>query len=142
VHLSHAKPGGFQQRQGLPASTHKDTAIEPQKKTTTIGAGPAGLTAAHELLKRTDIGPIRLEKSSYMRGISRTVNYKGNRTDIGGHRFFSGTTNGGRSTCPCSAFPSTATGMATATASRSRITTRPATWQHPRMAPIPQAKTA
>src|SRR5450759_5746783 len=54
-----------------------------------IGAGPAGLTAAYELLTRTNIQPIVLEKSSYMGGISRTVNYKGNRIDIGGHRFFS-----------------------------------------------------
>lgn len=54
-----------------------------------VGAGPAGLTAAYELLTRTDIVPIVLEKSEYMGGISRTVNYKGNRIDIGGHRFFS-----------------------------------------------------
>lgn len=54
-----------------------------------IGAGPAGLTAALELLRRTNIKPIVLEKSNYMGGISRTVNYKGNRIDIGGHRFFS-----------------------------------------------------
>jgi protoporphyrinogen oxidase len=54
-----------------------------------IGAGPAGLTAAYELLTRTDIKPVVLEKSEYMGGISRTVNYKGNRIDIGGHRFFS-----------------------------------------------------
>src|ERR1700686_4198008 len=53
-----------------------------------IGAGPAGLTAAYELLQRTDVRPIVLEKSEYMGGISRTVNYKGNRIDIGGHRFF------------------------------------------------------
>ena len=54
-----------------------------------VGAGPAGLTAALELLRRTDIVPIVLEQSSAMGGISRTVNYKGNRMDIGGHRFFS-----------------------------------------------------
>jgi protoporphyrinogen oxidase len=54
-----------------------------------IGAGPAGLTAAYELLLRTNVRPIVLEKSEYMGGISRTVNYKGNRIDIGGHRFFS-----------------------------------------------------
>lgn len=54
-----------------------------------IGAGPAGLTTAYELLTRSDIVPIVLEKSTYMGGISRTVNYKGNRMDIGGHRFFS-----------------------------------------------------
>ena len=54
-----------------------------------IGAGPAGLTAAYELLTRTDIQPTVLERSDAMGGISRTVNYKGNRIDIGGHRFFS-----------------------------------------------------
>jgi protoporphyrinogen oxidase len=54
-----------------------------------IGGGPAGLTAAYELLTRTDIKPIVLEKSSSMGGLSRTINYKGNRMDIGGHRFFS-----------------------------------------------------
>ncbi len=54
-----------------------------------IGGGPAGLTAAYELLTRTDIQPIVLERFDYMGGISRTVKYKGNRMDIGGHRFFS-----------------------------------------------------
>lgn len=54
-----------------------------------IGAGPAGLTAAYELLERTRIQPIVLEMSNEIGGISRTVNYKGNRIDIGGHRFFS-----------------------------------------------------
>jgi protoporphyrinogen oxidase len=54
-----------------------------------IGAGPAGLTAALELLRRTDIRPIVLEASEEIGGISRTVRYKGNRMDIGGHRFFS-----------------------------------------------------
>src|SRR5215475_10393258 len=59
------------------------------KKAIIIGAGPGGLTAAYELLTRSDVTPIVLEKSSFMGGISRTVNYKGNRIDIGGHRFFS-----------------------------------------------------
>lgn len=59
------------------------------KKAIIIGAGPAGLTAAYELLKRTDIKPIILEKSGDIGGISKTINYKGNRMDIGGHRFFS-----------------------------------------------------
>jgi protoporphyrinogen oxidase len=54
-----------------------------------IGAGPAGLTAAYELLQRTQIKPIVLEATMEVGGISRTVNYKGNRIDIGGHRFFS-----------------------------------------------------
>lgn len=60
-----------------------------QKKAIIIGAGPAGLTAAYELLKFTDIKPIIFEMSSDIGGISKTVNYKGNRIDIGGHRFFS-----------------------------------------------------
>src|SRR5260370_26003207 len=54
-----------------------------------IGAGPAGLTAGLELLRRTDIKPIVLEASEEIGGISRTIKYKGNRMDIGGHRFFS-----------------------------------------------------
>lgn len=61
----------------------------PQRTALIIGAGPAGLTAAYELLKRTDIKPIVLEKGDYIGGLSRTVRYKGNRIDIGGHRFFS-----------------------------------------------------
>ena len=60
-----------------------------QKTALIIGAGPAGLTAAFELLKDTDIKPIIVEMSSDIGGISKTVNYKGNRIDIGGHRFFS-----------------------------------------------------
>lgn len=59
------------------------------KRAIIIGAGPAGLTAAWELLTRTDIIPVILEKSGDIGGISKTVNYKGNRMDIGGHRFFS-----------------------------------------------------
>ena len=54
-----------------------------------IGAGPAGLTAGLELLRRTGIKPILLEASGEIGGISRTIKYKGNRMDIGGHRFFS-----------------------------------------------------
>ncbi len=63
--------------------------VEEGKQAIIVGAGPAGLTAAFELLTRTDITPIILEKSDYLGGISRTVRYKGNRIDIGGHRFFS-----------------------------------------------------
>ncbi len=60
-----------------------------KKSAVIIGAGPAGLTAAYELLTRSDIHPIIIEKSAAMGGLSRTVQYKGNRIDIGGHRFFS-----------------------------------------------------
>jgi protoporphyrinogen oxidase len=54
-----------------------------------IGAGPAGLTAALELQRRSEIHPIVLEATDEIGGISRTIRYKGNRMDIGGHRFFS-----------------------------------------------------
>ncbi len=55
-----------------------------------IGAGPAGLTAAYELLKKDKDAKVTiLEESDAIGGISRTVRYKGNRMDIGGHRFFS-----------------------------------------------------
>jgi|HubBroStandDraft_1064217.scaffolds.fasta_scaffold35475_2 protoporphyrinogen oxidase len=54
-----------------------------------IGAGPAGLTAAIELQRQSGIKPIVIEASHEIGGISRTVRYKGNRMDIGGHRFFS-----------------------------------------------------
>ena len=59
------------------------------KKAIIIGAGPAGLTAGLELLRRSDIVPVILEASDEIGGISRTIRYKGNRMDIGGHRFFS-----------------------------------------------------
>jgi protoporphyrinogen oxidase len=59
------------------------------KRAIIIGAGPAGLTAALELLRKSDIKPIILEATGDIGGISRTVKYKGNRMDIGGHRFFS-----------------------------------------------------
>ncbi len=54
-----------------------------------IGAGPAGLTAALELCRRSSIRPIVLESSHRIGGLSCTIRYNGNRIDIGGHRFFS-----------------------------------------------------
>ncbi|RYG08910.1 MAG: hypothetical protein EOO07_24795, partial [Chitinophagaceae bacterium] len=59
------------------------------KKAIIIGAGPAGLTAAYELLTHSDILPIVIEADQQVGGISKTVNFKGNKIDIGGHRFFS-----------------------------------------------------
>ena len=60
------------------------------KKVLIIGAGPAGLTAAYELMDRSDEYEVTVfEESDCTGGISRTVNYKGNRMDMGGHRFFS-----------------------------------------------------
>src|SRR4051812_9671286 len=54
-----------------------------------IGAGPAGLTAAYELLKRTTIVPHVIECDKQVGGLAKTIDYKGNKIDIGGHRFFS-----------------------------------------------------
>ena len=54
-----------------------------------IGAGPAGLTAALEFERRSAIKPIVIEASHEIGGLARTIVYKGNRMDIGGHRFFS-----------------------------------------------------
>lgn len=53
------------------------------------GAGPAGLTAAYELLDRTDVTPLVLEATRATGGIAQTFVHNGNRIDIGGHRFFS-----------------------------------------------------
>jgi protoporphyrinogen oxidase len=54
-----------------------------------IGGGPAGLTAGLELLRAGKQGVTILEATQDIGGLSKTVNYKGNRIDIGGHRFFS-----------------------------------------------------
>ena len=64
--------------------TNKD-----KKTAVIVGAGPAGLTAAYQLLEDSEIHPLVCEQSDVIGGISQTVNYKGNRMDIGGHRFFS-----------------------------------------------------
>ena len=66
-----------------------ETKGERQKVAIIIGAGPAGLTAALELIRKTSIKPIIFEATEDVGGISKTVKYHGNRMDIGGHRFFS-----------------------------------------------------
>jgi protoporphyrinogen oxidase len=60
-----------------------------RRTATIVGAGPAGLTAAFELLARGDFAVTVLEKTAEIGGLARTVNHNGNRIDIGGHRFFS-----------------------------------------------------
>ena len=60
-----------------------------KKKVIIIGAGPAGLTAAYELLKEKEEYEVMiLEKDGQVGGIAKTVTYLGNRMDLGGHRFF------------------------------------------------------
>ena len=63
--------------------------MQRKKTAVMIGAGPAGLTAALEFARRSEIHPIVLEASREIGGISRTIRHNGNRMDIGGHRFFS-----------------------------------------------------
>ena len=66
------------------------TVLDKQNKIAVIaGAGPAGLTAALELLRRSDVTPIVFEADAQVGGISKTIDYRGNRMDLGGHRFFS-----------------------------------------------------
>src|SRR5436190_13331267 len=61
----------------------------PPARAIIIGAGPAGLTAAYELLRATSCETVVLEASDCIGGLSRTVVYRGYRMDLGGHRFFS-----------------------------------------------------
>ena len=59
------------------------------KKVVIVGAGPAGLTAAYEILKHGGFSPVVVEESDNVGGISKTLIHNGNYIDLGGHRFFS-----------------------------------------------------
>jgi len=59
-----------------------------KKKVIVIGAGPSGIACALELIKTKKFDVTIVEKSKYIGGISKTIDYKGNKIDIGGHRFF------------------------------------------------------
>jgi protoporphyrinogen oxidase len=72
-----------------PCRSDENEKMNGPKTAIIIGAGPAGLTAAYELLTRSDIRVVVIEASDQLGGISCTVNYRGNRIDCGGHRFFS-----------------------------------------------------
>jgi len=75
---------------GLGSYQSKKAMKQPsQSRAVIIGAGPAGLTAAIELLRQSNIKPVVIEANSAAGGLARTLRYKGNRMDIGGHRFFS-----------------------------------------------------
>lgn len=62
---------------------------DKKQKAIIIGAGVAGLTAAYEFLQKTGIMPVIYEEADFTGGLSTTIDYKGNKIDIGGHRFFS-----------------------------------------------------
>ena len=55
--------------------------------TAVLGAGPAGLTAAHVLALRAAPGAV-FEADGVVGGLAKTVEFKGHRFDLGGHRFF------------------------------------------------------
>jgi protoporphyrinogen oxidase len=65
------------------------TVQDKQKQVVILGAGPAGLTAAYELMLHGIPATIFEKDPHYVGGIARTVEFQGNRIDIGGHRFFS-----------------------------------------------------
>jgi protoporphyrinogen oxidase len=56
-------------------------------ETAVLGAGPAGLTAAWVLARRGRTGEV-FEADGIVGGIAKTVEFKGYRFDLGGHRFF------------------------------------------------------
>jgi len=68
--------------------THQNATSSPSRDLI-IGAGPAGLTTAWELLEAGRPPPLVVEADSQVGGISKTINHHGNRMDLGGHRFFS-----------------------------------------------------
>ena len=63
--------------------------LSPDAQVVILGAGPAGLTAAHRLSAQGHRAVTVLEADTVVGGLSRTVTYNDYRFDIGGHRFFS-----------------------------------------------------
>jgi protoporphyrinogen oxidase len=72
-----------------PANGNGSVASSGPETTVIIGAGPAGLSAAHELSAAGRPVIVLEQDTQHVGGIARTVSYKGFRFDIGGHRFFS-----------------------------------------------------
>jgi protoporphyrinogen oxidase len=70
-----------------PAAESGSPGADQARRVVVVGAGPAGLTAAYELVRRGR-QPLVVEADDVVGGISRTVERDGWRFDIGGHRFF------------------------------------------------------
>ena len=58
-----------------------------KKSIVIIGAGPAGLTAGVELLKKKMGDVTVLERDACVGGLARTMDYKGYKFDFGPHHF-------------------------------------------------------
>ena len=65
----------------MPAGTEERIGIA------VLGAGPAGLTAAHVLSRDSRRGQV-FEAEGQVGGIAKTIEFKGYRFDLGGHRFY------------------------------------------------------
>lgn len=70
-----------------PASSSGSSRTENPRSFVVIGAGPAGLAAAHALV-RAGHAPLVLERNASVGGLARTESYRGFHFDLGGHRFF------------------------------------------------------
>lgn len=73
---------------GLWYNSFMEENMDRQRIAVIIGAGPAGLSTAYNLLLYTDIKPLILEELDCAGGISRTIFYNDNGTDLGPHRLF------------------------------------------------------
>src|SRR5262245_48120555 len=80
-------PGRGGERRRSTEHEERSTNVTQKPEVVIIGAGPAGLTAGWELVKRGVPATI-VEGDSVVGGISRTAQREGWRFDIGGHRFF------------------------------------------------------
>src|SRR2546421_4020427 len=75
-------------KQHMRRLSSEPTLLEHQRHVVILGAGPAGLTAAYELMRHGISASVLEKDARYVGGIARTVEFQGNRIDIGGHRFF------------------------------------------------------
>jgi protoporphyrinogen oxidase len=71
----------------LAGSLRRPDSGEESIGTAVLGAGPAGLTAAHVLAVREEPGAV-FEADGTVGGIAKTIEFDGYRFDLGGHRFF------------------------------------------------------